>query len=201
MPKLTTKSVETIKPQTARQEIPDSLLRGLYLVVQPSGARSWAVRYRHAGKPCKHTIGSYPAIDLKAARELGAKALRTVAEGRDPTGERRQERATLIRDVANQFITAHSPPRYRAKTHSEAKRLLERHLVAHWGNRPIGSISRADIRGLLNETAADAPVLANRLHGIIGRLFAWARENDIVAMSPGRPEAAGQGDVARPNSR
>jgi hypothetical protein len=44
--KLTTKTIETIKPTAVRQEIPDALLPGLYLVVQPSGARSFAVRYR-----------------------------------------------------------------------------------------------------------------------------------------------------------
>src|SRR3546814_5479520 len=41
---LTTKDVENVKPGTARKEIPDALLPGLYLVVQPSGAKSWAVR-------------------------------------------------------------------------------------------------------------------------------------------------------------
>jgi hypothetical protein len=43
MPKLTAKTVEAIKPTTDRREIPDALLPGLYLIVQPSGARSWAV--------------------------------------------------------------------------------------------------------------------------------------------------------------
>jgi hypothetical protein len=74
MPKLTTKAVEAIKPTTDRREIPDALLPGLYLIVQPSGARSWAVRYRHGDRTRKHTLGNYPLLDLKAARELGAKA-------------------------------------------------------------------------------------------------------------------------------
>ena len=68
MAKLTAKAVENIKPTATRQEIPDSLLPGLYLIVQPSGARSWAVRYRHNGRPRKYTLGSYPAIDLATAR-------------------------------------------------------------------------------------------------------------------------------------
>ena len=71
-------------PGRARKEVPDAYLPGLYFVVQPTGAKSWAVRYRHAGRPRKHTLGPYPRIDLKAARELGAEALRVAAEGRDP---------------------------------------------------------------------------------------------------------------------
>src|SRR5215203_5031997 len=89
MPKaLTARTVETLKPANVRREVPDGLLRGLYLVVQPSGLKSWAVRYRHHGKPRKHTLGPHPAIDLAGARELGSQALRAVAEGRDPGREK-----------------------------------------------------------------------------------------------------------------
>ena len=68
---LTVLSVEMAKPRRGRQEIPDGLLPGLYLVVQPSGSRSWAVRYRINGRSAKHTLGRYPAIDLATARKLG----------------------------------------------------------------------------------------------------------------------------------
>jgi len=44
---LTTRTVESTKPDAVRKEIADGYLRGLYLIVQPSGAKSWAVRYRH----------------------------------------------------------------------------------------------------------------------------------------------------------
>ena len=74
MPRLTARSIEVIKPHKVRQEIPDALLPGLYFIVQPSGARSWAVRYRHGGRPRKHTLGPYPLIDLKAARDFGGRA-------------------------------------------------------------------------------------------------------------------------------
>ena len=53
---LTTRKVETISPAKQRQEIADRLLKGLYLLVQPSGQRSWAVRYRHRGRSRKFTL-------------------------------------------------------------------------------------------------------------------------------------------------
>ena len=81
---LTARRLETLKPGKTRREIPDGYLPGLYLIVQPSGERSWAVRYRHHRRPRKLTLGKYPVLDLKAAREHGAKALRAVAEGIDP---------------------------------------------------------------------------------------------------------------------
>ena len=62
---LNTKLVETAKPDPGRRiEIPDGALAGLYLVVQPTGAKSWAVRYRHDGKPTKLTLGPYPRLPL-----------------------------------------------------------------------------------------------------------------------------------------
>ncbi len=96
MAKLTIKSVEAVTPTKDRREIPDGYLRGLYFIVQPSGAKSWAVRYRHDGRPRKYTIGSYPAFDLKAAREAGSKALRDAAEGRDPASLEKKRTADSV---------------------------------------------------------------------------------------------------------
>jgi hypothetical protein len=62
--KLTAISVENAKPRVdpktgelMRTEISDGGCAGLYLVVQPSGAKSWALRYRFAGAPKKLTLG------------------------------------------------------------------------------------------------------------------------------------------------
>jgi Arm DNA-binding domain len=76
--KLTTKAIEHFKPGPQRREIGDGG-SGLYLIVQPSGARSWAVRYRHEGRPAKLTLGSWPAMSLAAARKGAADALHELA--------------------------------------------------------------------------------------------------------------------------
>ncbi|WOH69602.1 Arm DNA-binding domain-containing protein [Bradyrhizobium sp. BWA-3-5] len=54
---LTPVAVKSAKPGVKRLEIPDPGCQGLYLVVQTGGAKSWAFRYRFAGKPKKLTIG------------------------------------------------------------------------------------------------------------------------------------------------
>lgn len=59
---LTTKSIVAAKPVDSRREIPDPALSGLYLVVQPSGVKSWALRYRYSGKPKKLTLGRWPIM-------------------------------------------------------------------------------------------------------------------------------------------
>jgi integrase len=134
---LTEKRLEALEKAAApasRQEIADGLLPGLYLIRQPSKALSWAVRYRHYGRPRKVTLGSYPSIGLKAARDLGGKALRAAAEGRDPAREKQDRRlevkrmaAEELRDqrdlcenVAREFIERYAKPRALAKNKSDA---------------------------------------------------------------------------------
>jgi integrase len=182
--KLTSKAVENIKPTASRQEIPDALLPGLYLIVQPSGARSWAVRYRHNGQSRKHTLGPYPAIDLATARALGTKALRAVAEDRDPAGERQEQRANSVEEVVTRFLATHGQRNYRPKTLREVERVLKLYVVSRWGKRPIASVTRAQVRDMLDKLVNDTPILANRVHSITRKLFGWAMANEIIAASP-----------------
>src|SRR4051794_20357720 len=85
---LNVKIIEALKRESVRREVPDGALVGLYLIIQPSGAKSFAVRYRAAGRPRKVTLGPYPRLSLVEAREAGREALRIVSEGGDPAGDR-----------------------------------------------------------------------------------------------------------------
>ena len=81
------------KPPVSRREVPDGKARGLFLVLQPTGKASWAVRYRVDGRPCKLTLGPFPGLDLRAAREAAGGALAEIAQGGDPARARRQAKA------------------------------------------------------------------------------------------------------------
>ncbi|HEY3621591.1 MAG TPA: Arm DNA-binding domain-containing protein, partial [Roseiarcus sp.] len=101
------KSDQTIKSlplPEKRREIPDDRITGLYLVHQPSGARSWAVRYRVDGAPKKLTLGSYPAVDLATARKRAQEAIGEVASGVDPAARKmaaREARRAAVAAVAD----------------------------------------------------------------------------------------------------
>lgn len=123
---LTAKAIEQAKPRAGRYEKPDST-SGLYLVVQPSGAKSWALRFRSpverdkAGqrKAKKLTLGTValsaskaPAtiggpLTLTQARMLATSALETVRQGIDPTMIRREEKAAAkVEAMADNTIDA-----------------------------------------------------------------------------------------------
>jgi hypothetical protein len=82
---LTDRVVQQAKTKGARVEIADAVLPGLYLIVQPSGAKSWAVRYRLGRRTRKLTLpGRYPVLSLAKAREAARMALESVTAGGDP---------------------------------------------------------------------------------------------------------------------
>jgi integrase len=185
---LNARTVETIKSSSKRDEIPDRHTPGLYLIVQPSGAKSWAVRYRHSGVTRKHTLGAYPGIDLKHARLLAAKALRTVAEGRDPGQEKARQReaeADSVAAVVEKFLRLHCARNNRPRTAEETERLLNLHVLPHWRRRRLREIIRRDVIDLLDRIVeAGKPIAANRTFAAVRKLFNWAVARDIIPASP-----------------
>jgi integrase len=201
---LTAAAIERLKPDPRkRREVPDGLLHGLYLVIQPNtGAKSWAVRYRFGGRPCKHTIGPYPAFDLGAARKEASEALQQVSRGSDPARVREERRraeaaADDFETVACLWIERAQRPHNRSWAETarliglvpdqvDPKKLITKKgsLVAKWGNRKIGDIGRRDVIAVLDNIAAGAPVVANRTLAHLKTLFNWAVARDLIGISP-----------------
>jgi integrase len=112
---LTAIAVEKARAAKERRELADPGCRGLYLIVQPSGVKSWAARYRYQGRSIKLTLGavligaaesdSTPEVgaplSLAHARELCARVLREAQAGRDPAVAKRQRREQQYAAEAN----------------------------------------------------------------------------------------------------
>src|SRR5215831_3277264 len=83
---ITHRFVESVRPKAARTEYPDAACPGLYLVIQPSGTRSWAVRDRHNGINRKLTLGraGEGGLSLAAARAAAAAHRHRLEQGRTP---------------------------------------------------------------------------------------------------------------------
>jgi integrase len=188
MPALTARTIETLKPGPARKEIPDRYMPNLYLVLQPSGHRSWAVRYRIKGRARKYTIGSHPAVDLKSARDLAARAFKAIAEGRDPGTEKKLARSALpdtVAAIAEQFFVRHCRRINRPRTVEATRQMLGTYVLPRWGRRLIKDITRRDVIDLLEGIVTSGrPIAANRVFTTVRRMFAWAMERDVIVASP-----------------
>jgi integrase len=210
--RLTALNIENWKPSTERQEVLDR--DGLYFIVQPSGVKSWALRYRRRtdGKAIKHTIGSYPMLTLKDARSAAIALRAEIERGADPHGAKVVARRQTVED-SFEAVTR----RYIADLRRRQKRSWEWYarllglapngspetldiirdgsmdqrgrrrrvsLVDRWGNRRIGDITDTDIIEVLDRVSGYAPILANRLHAVLSALFTWARKKRLVAANP-----------------
>src|SRR4029077_12714569 len=91
MAKLTTKFIENLKPASHRREIPDSGCRGLYAIVQPTGRKVWAVRYRFEGKTRKLTLDA--GLTLVEGPQAGTPAPHELERGSDPAALKFEARA------------------------------------------------------------------------------------------------------------
>lgn len=183
-------AIDRMKPDAARRlEIPDATLPGLYFIIQPSGAKSWAVRYRHEGRTRKLTLGAYPALDLAAARADGRAALQAVSHGNDPIAERKvvapQPTRDLVSTVVESFIERHVKARNKPRTAEETTRILRTKVVPAWEGRKIQEIARRDVIELLDGIVdAGTPIAANRTLAAVSKLFNWAADRGVIDASP-----------------
>ena len=202
---LTALSIENMKPGNVRREMPDGKSRGLYLVLQPSGHRSWAVRYRRPddGKPVKLTVGN-GGMSLAAARKAAADALFEVSQGRDPAKAREvakarvaTARANTLRAIAEEYLKREAEPKLR--TANRRRDNFERLIFPVLGNKPIAEIKRSDIVRLLDIVEdRNGPRAADDVLATVRRLFHWhaARDDDFRS-----PIVRGMGRAKPPAER
>lgn len=99
--KLNARQVDTAKPKDKPYKLADG--GGLYLLVNPNGAKYWRLKYRVGGKEKLLALGVYPDVPLAAARSKRDEAKRGIAGGIDPNEAKREEKATREAQVNNTF--------------------------------------------------------------------------------------------------
>ena len=191
---LTELQIEKLAKPAVRQEIPDGKVGGLYLVLQPSGAKSWAVRYRVAGAPKKFTIGPYPEISLATARNRARKELAKVVDGVDPSAEKKAAREAQkaanvdrVHAVVDAYVAEHLARKAKPSWAKEAQRLLRVEIVPKLGKKRLSEVTGDDVHKLLKEIAKRAPITANRTFAVFRKLCHWAMSRDggkLIKTSP-----------------
>ena len=195
---LTQFALDALRPTDKRREVPDGKQRGLYFIVQPSGARSWAFRYRYSGGPKKLTLGPYPEIDLSTARDKAAKAAASLADRCDPAAAKKIDKIAkriraqaeaapldLVEAVATAFIERYAKRQTRENTWKETERLVRREIVDPWRGRRLSRITRAEVHALLDKIVdRPAPIMANRTLAALRTMCNWAVERGLIDASP-----------------
>ena len=118
---------------------------GLYLLITPTDAKQWRLRYVVGSRESMVSLGTYPATSLKAARAKRTELRAALEVGKDPAAERRAERA----NTANAFETiarewlAKQP--FAPKTLAKAVWTFEDLLFPYIGSRPVTALTAPEL--------------------------------------------------------
>jgi integrase len=186
---LSNTAIRNARPGDKPRKIFDE--RGLFLLVQPSGGKLWRLKYRYLGKEKKLSLGQYPDVTLKAARERRDEARSLLANGADPTSVKVQVALEAKEAAANTFSAIAAE--YIAKIEKEGRAavtikktrwllsLMERSL----GARPIAEITPAELLVTLQKVEAKGHLeTARRMRSLSGRIFRYAVATSRGASDP-----------------
>ena len=198
---LTTRFVDAAKPRhnsagdAVRAEYPDAACPGLHLVVQPTGTRSWAFRFRRRTdrKNVKLTLGKAGdgGLSLAAARHAAAAHRHRLEQGAvlvtpvtavTPQSVRTGDK---VETAVASFLELHVRRKNRISTARVTENIFNRIIVPAWRNRTIDSIRRRDIIDLVEDVAASGRGYhANRTCAVLSKFFAWLVARDALTFSP-----------------
>ena len=156
---------------------------GLFLLVNPDGAKLWRWDYRRPASGRQNTLGlgAYPAVKLADARERVRKGRELLAAAIDPSEQRKAEKAATAEREANTFGAvaeewwAKREKEIVAGTVKRERRLLEKYLLPYLGHLPIADVTPPLLLTALRKPEAAGKLeTAHRARSLAGQVFRYA---------------------------
>ena len=187
MPALSELKIRNAKPRERAYKIFDE--RGLFLLVTPTGGRLWRLRYRIGNLEKLISLGAYPDVPLKRAREKRDDARRLVADEIDPSADRKAKRAAMLvtfEGVAQEWLDLQAKS-LAPETISILGSRLNSGLYPYLGSRPVGAITAQELLAALRRIEARGRhETAHRVRALAGRVLRYAvatgrAQHDVAA--------------------
>jgi integrase len=147
MSELNEARIRAAKPKEKPYKLRDG--RGLHLLVTPRGTRLWRLRFRHVGRESMVSLGAYPDVSLKVARERREDARKLVASGVDPASQRRAERAGLENTFEGIALEWLEKQQFAPATLEKAKWTFRELIFPRLGSRPIATVTAPEVLAVL----------------------------------------------------
>jgi integrase len=172
---LTDTAVRNAKPAQKARKLFDG--GGLFLLIQPNGAKLWRLAYRFHGKQKTLSLGAYSVVSLAEAREARDAARKALAMGIDPSLQRKLEKqsaAVTFKLVAEELLDKMKREGRAPRTLTKTKWLLE-FAYADFGDRAVGQITAPEILVALRRIESRGNYeTARRLRSTCGMVFRYA---------------------------
>lgn len=147
--KITKTVVDATQPSAERRFVWDSDIKGFGLLVLPSGVKSFIFQYRSPeGRSRRATIGKHSqTLTAEQARQKAKQMRRTVEDGRDPLGEKQEQREALtVAEVLDLYLASAKFAEKAETTQSVDKGRVERHLKPMLGKKYVDKLTTEDVR-------------------------------------------------------
>ncbi|HBQ3759384.1 TPA: tyrosine-type recombinase/integrase, partial [Klebsiella quasipneumoniae subsp. similipneumoniae] len=147
--------IRRAKPEVKAYTLGDG--QGLSLLIEPNGSKSWRFRYRFAGKPKMISLGVYPTITLADARSRRDDARKLVAEGKNPSEVRKEQKIALQTESESAFekIATEWHQMKSAKWSegyaSDIMEAFQNDIFPYVGTRPVGEIKPLELLNVLRK--------------------------------------------------
>lgn len=151
---------------------------GLYLVVDPSGARRWVLRVLAQGRRRDIGLGGLSWVSLAEAREEARRLRKVARSGGDPLLARERERlgGMTFEEAARAVHAEHVAPTAKNGKHvGQWLSSLEIDVFPVIGERPVATVIQADVVKALAPVWLAKPETARRLRQRIRSVLDWAR--------------------------
>jgi integrase len=196
--KLNDRTVTLAKPTLPEGKIDivifDEDIPGFGLRIREGGSRAWIFQYSRDGRSRRMTLGKFPKLSAREAREMVGPLAHLVGLGRDPAAEKQEARSD--KETLGEAVMAYlqvKKPELRPRTFVETERYLAETAKGLHG-RPLAAINQTELADLLARIAKDSGnATANRFRANLAALYAWAaRQGKVmanpVALTEKRPE-------------
>ena len=173
---LTELMVKQAKAQDKPYTMPDG--NGLILEVRPSGAKYWIVRYWVQGKERRKSLGPYPEVSLRAARDKNIDLRRLLKSGKPSEAE-------TFATVAEEWFKKRVEPSISEKHIQTIRFRLNSYVLPVLGASKLSEITSSTVLALCRKIEERGVIeTAHRVKLIIGQVFRYAIATDRAETDP-----------------
>ncbi len=183
--KLNISAIKSAKAENKPYRLSDG--KGLFLLVNPNGAKWWRFHYRFQNKQKTLSMGVFPEVGLAKARDKISEARQLLADGMDPSEKRKESKSHSINNfkaVALKWIELKSN-KWKDSHTAEVRRTLELNIFPFIGDKHIGSISTQEIIKVLKVVESRGSLeMLNKLRQRCNGVFVYAKVMGIIESNP-----------------
>ena len=182
--RLTKRFVESLNPPREKSVIVwDDEIRGFGVRVMPSGIKTFVLDYYVGNRRHRITVGRFGDRPIDEIRDDAERMRGQIASGIDPLARRDQRRGEpTFKMLADEYIARRCREK---KSGHEDERIIRKDLLPAWSRKLAREITRREVMILVDEVKdRGAPIMANRTLSVVGRLFNFGIDRDLVQSNP-----------------